>query len=294
MTTESREEPLAHDAAGNLVYDGLHAYAYDAWGRLATIHRAYRDPDNNDELELGAQIQHNRYDGLGRRIARETMNTPRNIAKDYVYAGQSVVEVQVSGYPIRHMLWAGTFGGGYIDELIQVGLTNPADFEEESLKSVHVFFWAVHNANYNVMAMIDDFGNLAERYEYTPYGERQIYVSNDPCNDPHAMTPVGESPRWQWTEVVPLTLDYGLNPVGHQGLLHDGTGSATGGGTSLVYNRARHLHVRLGRFVQRDPLRYVDAMSLYLYVMSDPVGRLDPHGQQTFLDEWTDKATLLL
>src|SRR5690606_16358309 len=33
-----------------------------------------------------------------------------------------------------------------------------------------------------------------------------------------------------------------------------------------------------GRFLQRDPLGYVDGMGLYEYVMGNPVGYLDPMG----------------
>ncbi len=61
--------------------------------------------------------------------------------------------------------------------------------------------------------------------------------------------------------------------VCHQGLLHDEE-------TGLVYNRARMLHPRLGRFMQRDPLGYVDGFNLYEYVRSSPLGFVDPLGLQ--------------
>jgi RHS repeat-associated protein len=61
------------------------------------------------------------------------------------------------------------------------------------------------------------------------------------------------------------------NPIGHQGLHHD---KATG----LIYNRARMLNPTLGRFTSRDPLGYVDGMSLYRYLGSSPVGANDPWG----------------
>ncbi len=48
--------------------------------------------------------------------------------------------------------------------------------------------------------------------------------------------------------------------------------------TGHSYNRARTLSHRLGRFLQRDPLGYVDGMSLYEYVGGDPAGSLDPLG----------------
>jgi RHS repeat-associated protein len=46
----------------------------------------------------------------------------------------------------------------------------------------------------------------------------------------------------------------------------------------LVFNRARMLHPALGRFMQRDPLGYVDGASLYQYLRSDPTTEHDPLG----------------
>jgi len=34
---------VAHDAAGNMTFDGQHEFTYDAWNRLVKVHRAYRD-----------------------------------------------------------------------------------------------------------------------------------------------------------------------------------------------------------------------------------------------------------
>jgi len=68
-----------------------------------------------------------------------------------------------------------------------------------------------------------------------------------------------------------VTQPYGVCDVGHQGLVHD---EASG----LVWNRARVLHPGLGRFMQRDPLGYVDGMGSYLYTMSSPADRQDPSG----------------
>jgi RHS repeat-associated protein len=59
--------------------------------------------------------------------------------------------------------------------------------------------------------------------------------------------------------------------VGHQGLYHDPV-------TDLVYNRHRMLHTQLGRFTQRDPLGYVDGMSVYEYIESSPHISTDSFG----------------
>ena len=48
-----------------------------------------------------------------------------------------------------------------------------------------------------------------------------------------------------------------------------------------AYHRARMLHPTVGRFVQRDPVRYGDGMSLYCYVQGNPIGSVDPSGRVT-------------
>jgi hypothetical protein len=37
------------------------------------------------------------------------------------------------------------------------------------------FYWAMQDANYNVLGIASRTGRLIERYEYTPYGERTVY-----------------------------------------------------------------------------------------------------------------------
>ncbi len=46
----------------------------------------------------------------------------------------------------------------------------------------------------------------------------------------------------------------------------------------IQYNRARYYDPENGRWLQRDPLEYVDGMSLYEYVRSGPSQNIDPEG----------------
>jgi RHS repeat-associated protein len=48
--------------------------------------------------------------------------------------------------------------------------------------------------------------------------------------------------------------------------------------TSLLIVRTRVLNASLGRWARRDPLGYVDGPSLYEYVRSAPLKRVDPLG----------------
>jgi RHS repeat-associated protein len=109
-----------------------------------------------------------------------------------------------------------------------------------------------------------------EHYEYTPYGERQVFITIG-SNDPYALSPFWLSDR-KW---IGGHQPYGRNPFGFQGLHHDEE-------TGLVYNRARMLNPRLKRFNQRDPLGYPDGLNTYAayHVM---YGGVDPMGNETEL-----------
>ena len=61
---------LDHDAAGNMTFDGLHAFQYDAWNRLVSVSRAYIDAGNSSQVDAGSAIAAIAYDGLGRRISK--------------------------------------------------------------------------------------------------------------------------------------------------------------------------------------------------------------------------------
>jgi len=115
---------------------------------------------------------------------------------------------------------------------VQTSLNDdPDDVAEDDCETA---YFALHNTHYNVMALVDDAGELVERYEYTPYGQRTVYTSSG-VNDPLAMSPIRMSAR---VEVAGADQPYGLNPFGHQGLHHDEE-------TGNINNRARILSPRL-------------------------------------------------
>ena len=51
--------------------------------------------------------------------------------------------------------------------------------------------------------------------------------------------------------------------------------------TQLYYVRNRMYNPALGRWIQRDPLRYTNGANTYQFVVSNPVGNVDPTGLMT-------------
>ena len=317
----------AHDAAGNLTFDGVYAYHYDAWNRLVQVSNAYRD--SGGVVQEGSIITTMRYDGLGRRIVKHVQHHgDHNAVQHAYYDGQRQIEHRnAQDQTLKQQVW----GLDYVDELVQTSLNiNPQSPTEQNCDRP---FYALHDTQYNVLGIVEPTlapdgaatgSRLVERYEYTPYGQRQVYgggwsvfdVNGDgevneadlaavagrsgqsgggrwdldgsglvnfsdirqvppqygslsTANDPKALTPRLGTSRAQTTIASWLV----LNEVGHQGLHHDEA-------TNLIYNRARMLHPTLGRFVQRDPLGYVDGMSVYAYYAGIR-GLRDPFGTQS-------------
>jgi RHS repeat-associated protein len=106
------------------------------------------------------------------------------------------------------------------------------------------------DANHNVTALVDTSGAAVERYVYDPYGNVTTYNGT-------------------WSAEVAWD-DSKKNEVRFAGYRFDPV-------TGLYDVRNRVYHPYLG-WLQRDPLGYVDGMSLYQYCGSSPAARLDAMG----------------
>ncbi|MEM0466090.1 MAG: RHS repeat-associated core domain-containing protein [Candidatus Thermoplasmatota archaeon] len=101
----------------------------------------------------------------------------------------------------------------------------------------------------STVALTDSNGAIVERYLYEPYGETFITDNN---GNPRIESAYGN--RFMWT-----------------GQWYDAT-------TGLYHFYARSYSPSLGRWLQRDPLGYVDGLNLYQYVGSNPMSFIDPYG----------------
>jgi RHS repeat-associated protein len=112
----------------------------------------------------------------------------------------------------------------------------------------------LHDANFNVTAVIDETGTVLERYYYTPYGE-----------------------------VTFLEPDFDAISDSAIGNTHLYTGRERDPETGLQLNRHRYYHPTLGRWLTRDPIKYEGGPNLYGYVNGQPTAFVDPSGEVFWL-----------
>ena len=189
------------------------------------------------------------YDVLNRQISLTTLDS----SAEYVYdaLGRRVAKI-VDGVTTYYL-----YNAGYqvIEErdaadALQArysygsGIDEPLTME----RGGSVYFYHRDGLG-SVTELSDDSGNLVERYEYDVYGAPTIFDSND-------------------TEQTESAIG---NPYLFTGRRFDPE-------SGNYYYRARIYSPELGRFLQTDPLGYVDGLNLYAYVGNNPVSWIDPLG----------------
>jgi RHS repeat-associated protein len=255
---------LAHDDNGNLTHDPTarnagddpapagQKYEYDEENRLTRIKRA---SDNEVLLEIG-------YDALWRRVeSREYLDAATGDILDpprvtrHVFVGAETIEdyaVTNGGQTIalaREFVWGKTFP----EPVALIDHTDAGDLPPEQAEVLHY----LHDVLGSVVALTKASGEgtavVVERYRYDAYGTTYVYAAD------------GTTLR---------TVSRYANPFAFTGQRYD---TAVG-----TYHFLYRTYLPwLGRWGQRDPLGYVDGVSLYEYVASAPLEGLDALGAES-------------
>ena len=234
-----------YDAAGNTIVDPKgYQYSYDYENRIIEI----KDKDNTSVVEYA-------YDALGRRIEKDDKIAGEKTRYYYNNNWQVLKETDDNDATQRWYIY-----GNYIDEvLVMVAPNEPNDY------------YYAHNHLHSPVALIDDEGDVLERYEYDAYGK------------PYFMEP----------NFVLLNEQKSVfnNPIQFTGRRVDILDS---GNIKLGYNRTRYLDYYTGRWLTHDhfgmsqnPLgvngfviiiQYINGQNLYQYVYSNPMVYCDIYG----------------
>ena len=129
-------------------------------------------------------------------------------------------------------------------------------------------FYYTHDHLYSTVALIDDQGNVLERYEYNAYGMPTIY--NSDFSQTYNSSQYGNPYLFTCRRVDNFDSD----------------------SLRLQYNRNRYLDYYTGRWLSHDPEGYVDGMNLYEYVKSKPTIGLDKYGKFFVCAGWGAGATV--
>lgn len=252
----------SYDAAGNLTTDPLAKstgdtspagqwYKYDEENRLVRIRRS---DDNAILLEFA-------YDALGRRVETAEYFNPQTGAvinparrTRHVFDGiQTIQEYCVVGQNcprrVREFIWGDA--ERFPEPVAMIDYTG-AGLDGDAGTGSGFGYHYLRDVLGSVIGLTNVSGNPVERYTYDPYGKTLIEKWN-----------TGTS-AWQQANASAFG-----NPFLWTGQRYD---AATG-----TYHFLFRTYFN-GRWLQRDPLGYVDGVNLYQYTMSDPIGWLDPWG----------------
>ena len=251
---------FAYDHNGNLTNDGEFVYEYDVENRLTRASRITGTDPLTTEI-VGEYF----YDTLSRRVATieyedpqiGTLGTPRRT--QHVYCAIEPLEdflydVSTCGWTLaREFIW----GTDFPDPIAIVDHTDLGDLSAGEVETLQY----MPDMLGNVVSLTDSAGVPVERSLYDPFGKTIVEHRN---------------PN---TGVFELTGSVnGASPYSYFGNPFMWTGQRCDAVPNLQCFLFRTYSQATSRWNQRDPLGYVDGISLFEYANGNPLIWLDPLG----------------
>ncbi len=247
ITSISGQTTPTYDANGNMTTDQVgNTYTYNAWNQLVAV-----------KDSAGQVIAQYTYNAMGYRITETYPQGGNTIAAgtvNYIYYDSSwqAIETRTDGTASSNVTSQTVRSAAYINAVVLQDTYSAGVIQPNS----RLYF--LQDANWNTTATVGynsttGTWDVTQRYVYSPYGT--ITVLNADWSTP----PAGTQPA-----VDNLYQGMALDPV-----------------TGLYYARNRNYSPSLGRWISQDPAGYINGANTYQFVMSNPVGNVDPWGTGT-------------
>jgi RHS repeat-associated protein len=227
ITSISSATTPTYDNNGNLTTDETgRTFKYDAWNRLVEV--------RNSSSTLLATYRH---DALGRRDRETRGSTTTDL---YYSSDWQVLEERVGSAVKLSYVWSPV----YVDALIC------RDRDSTGGGTLNERLYAVQDANFNVVALIDTSGTVIERYAYDAFGVFTVLTGSWGSRS---------SSSYAWIYL-------------HQGQRFDGD-------AGVYWADERVYSPTLGRWLQIDPIGFFSGdNNLVRYVSNNPVLYTDDTG----------------
>jgi RHS repeat-associated protein len=244
-TTNGVTQTRAYNSTNELIEINSTSLTYDANGNVVNDgSNTYAYDEENRLTQVtrnsdSAVVGKYQYDALSRRVQKIADPAGTSVTTHFFYDDARVIEEQDGAGSTQ----ATYVYGNYIDEVLTMNRAGQTYYYHQ-------------NALWSVEAITDSTAKPVERYSYDAYGLAAVTdgsfnpISQNSWGTPHSA--IGNP--WMF--------------AGRQ--LDEETG--------LYYYRARYYDPNKGRFMQRDPLEYVDGMNVFEYVSSRPTYSADPTG----------------
>jgi RHS repeat-associated protein len=228
------DHPYEVNALNQLLSQTDCTYHYDRNGNLKKkisphheTHYVYDALDRLIAVDQGSHTTTYTYDSFHRRLSK----THNGQTTHYLYHNQNEI---------------GAFSSGKITQLRVLGVSYGAEIGGAVALELNDQTYApIHDPQGNIVALLDNSGELVEGYRYSVFGETQTFAEVD-------------------------------NPWRYSSKRYDPE-------TGFIYFGRRYYDPAIGRWTTPDPAGYADGPNLYAYVHNHPLAYIDPDGQLAFL-----------
>ena len=242
-----------YDSNGNMTTDqNGNTHVYNAWNQLVSA--------SNLSGQIIAQYT---YNAMGYRVTESYPLGGTGIpagTTNYIYYDSQwqAIETRTNGTANGDVTSQMAWSAAYINAVVLEDTYSGGVIQPNS----RLYF--LQDVNWNTTAiagLVSSSRQVTQRYVYSPYGT--ISILNASTGEPAGITPA----------VNNLYQGMALDPV-----------------TGLYYARNRNYSPSLGRWINQDPAGYINGANTYQFVMSNPVGNVDPWGTVTFPNNFTSGA----